>query len=105
MNEAGGESEPLLPRPADVGAGAPDVPVKPLKELPFYWPCLATGVVFNTLAVCASVKITQDFLDNPDRAAYIQRNWWIVWLVGLLVLIGALRVLVGRRVGQHRGLP
>lgn len=78
------EREPLLPRPT-----APADEPKPLAKLPYYWPCLTTGVALNTLAVLFSVHITKSILDNPTRATYFEHNWWIVWLVGFFLLIGA----------------
>ena len=80
------ESEPLLGRPTRGVA----VDEKPVNKLPYYWPCLATGVALNALALCLSVKLTESLLASPDTAAYLQHNWWIVWLVGLVLLLGAL---------------
>jgi len=80
------ESEPLLGRPR----GGAVTLEKPVNKLPFYWPCLASGVALNTLALCLSVELTSRILASPDTAAYLQHNWWIVWLVGLLLLLGAL---------------
>lgn len=50
---------------------------------------MIAGVIANTAAVCASVAITKDILDDPTRAAFYQSHWYIVWLVGLVLLSGA----------------
>jgi hypothetical protein len=61
----------------------------PAYTLAFYWPCLVAGVLANTLAVVASLEITKSILDVPARASFFQTHWFIVWLVGLLLLSGA----------------
>lgn len=58
-------------------------------------PCMIAGVVANTAAVCASVAITKDILDTPSRATFYQSHWYIVWLVGLLLLSGACAATAG----------
>jgi hypothetical protein len=70
---------------------AEEAPFVPAYTLAYYWPCLIAGVLANTLAVCASVAITKDILDDPVRATYYQTHWYIVWLVGVLLLMGAWR--------------
>jgi len=50
---------------------------------------MIAGVIANTAAVCASVAITKDILDDPTRAAFYQSHWYIVWLIGLVLLSGA----------------
>ena len=82
------ETSPLLGS-SDV---AQEAPLPPAYTLAFYWPCLFAGVFTNTLAVCASLALTKSILDDPTRAAYFESNWWIVWLVGLLLLMGASRL-------------
>jgi hypothetical protein len=34
---------------------------------------------------------SKSILDDPTRAAFYQSNWYIVWLVGALLLMGAWR--------------
>ena len=79
------EREPLLGNRAGAAGGYE----KPVSTLRYYWPCLSTGVSLNTLALCASVWLTKYILDDPTRATYFQTNWWIVWLVALLMIVGA----------------
>ena len=81
------EQTPLVGSSA--GAAGDEAPFVPAYTLAYYWPCLIAGVLANTLAVCASVAITKDILDDPVRAAYYQTHWYIVWLVGVLLLMGA----------------
>ena len=81
------EREPLLGR-----RGSSEFQEEtPVQRLRFYWPCLFTGVTLTTLSLCASVWLSKSILDDPTRAAYFQKTWWIVWLVGLLVILGAWR--------------
>ena len=82
------EREPLLGRQR---AGLDDDASRPLASLRFYWLCLSTGISLNTLSVCASVWLTKQILDDPSRATYFQTHWWVVWLVWLLLVLGASR--------------
>ena len=83
------ERTPLLGAQTTGVSGIPGDYEKPVQSLRYYWPCLSTGICLNTLAVCASVWLTKSILDVPTRATYFQTNWWIVWLVALLVIVGA----------------
>ena len=82
------ESAPLLGRKDGGGDEAP-VEVKPVESLRFYWPCLFFGVLCNGLAVGFSVWLTKSILDDPTRAEFYQHNWYIVWLVGFVMIISA----------------
>jgi hypothetical protein len=68
---------------------AEEAPFQPACTLAFYWPCLLSGVLANTVAVCASLALTKSILDDPARASFYQSHWAIVWLVGVLLLMGA----------------
>ena len=84
----GSDTEPLLP------GGVRRVVVVDYSRLPFWWPCLLTAALFGCAAMGTSVGITSWVLEDPARASFYQDDWWVCWLVFLVLLIITLPLLL-----------